>query len=255
VAPGISNLLAGQLHSSLVSLRSLKILVGGIPEMRVPPLDYTLTWCAEDLIEGYRRPARIRLDGKAVEVPALTGVETIEWDGVDSLEAFYTDGLRTLLRTLEDVPTMEEKTIRYAGHAEKMKFLFDMGYFDEECERTSPRSVSLCLLRRLSVNPVKDILLMRIRGIEEREGEREAVTYEVFDRADERHTAMERTTGYGCGMFAYLLFKQKIAGPGVIPPESVGMDEEVAAMGLNLLKEEGIEVIRRRERATGDMRG
>jgi saccharopine dehydrogenase-like NADP-dependent oxidoreductase len=235
-------------------LSSLKILVGGIPEKRVPPLDYTVTWSAEDLLDEYTRPARIRLEGEDLEVPALSGVETVKWDGVENLEAFYTDGLRTLLRTLSGVPTMEEKTIRYAGHAEKIRFLFDMGYFDEECGGTSsPRSVSLGLLRRLSEKSVDDILLMRVMGTGEREGRRQLVTYEVFDRAGEGHTAMERTTGYSCGIFAYLLFTRKIAGPGVVPPEAVGMDEEMTALALGMLREEGIEVVRKRRYMAGGL--
>ncbi len=245
VAPGLSSLIAGYLYSYFDQLNYLKVLVGGIPKENIPPLGYTITWSPEDLIAEYSRSARIKKDGKILEVPALSGIEEIHWEGMNNLEAFYTDGLRTLLKTFKDVENMEEKTIRYSGHAKKIKFLFDIGYFSDKCNGTSPRKVSLCLLKRLSKLPIKDIVLLRVIGRGRKDGKNEEVIYEVFDRADEKHSAMERTTGYTCAMFAYLLLKGEIDKFGVLPPETLGMDEMLFKESLSLLHEEGIELVRK----------
>jgi len=61
---------------------------------------------------------------KEIIKPALSDIEHIEVPGVGTLEAFNTDGLRTLLRTVQ-IPFMKEKTLRYPGHAQIMKVLRD----------------------------------------------------------------------------------------------------------------------------------
>ncbi len=63
--------------------------------------------------------------------PALSDPEFINFPVVGTLEAFNTDGLRTLARTL-DVPNMKEKTLRYPGHIEKMAVLRETGFFDSQ---------------------------------------------------------------------------------------------------------------------------
>ena len=46
--------------------------------------------------------------------------------GVGTLEAFNTDGLRSLTTSLK-VPFMKEKTLRYPGHIELMRVLRETG--------------------------------------------------------------------------------------------------------------------------------
>ena len=77
------------------------------------------------------RPARFRLQGETVVRPALSDPELVDFPGIGTLEAFNTDGLRTLLTTC-DVPELREKTLRYPGHVEKMRMLRDLGFFSEE---------------------------------------------------------------------------------------------------------------------------
>ena len=71
-------------------------------------------------------------------------------EGVGTLEAFNTDGLRTLLRTV-DVTNMKEKTLRYPGHAELMRAFRDSGFFDEDPREVAgaqvrPRDLTSALL-------------------------------------------------------------------------------------------------------------
>ena len=246
VAPGISNFIIGHLSSYFDKMDNLKIFVGGIPEKNIPPLGYTLTWSPIDLVEEYTRPARIKRDSKIIAVPALSGVEEIQWKGIDRLEAFYTDGLRTLLTTMKDIKDMEEKTIRYKGHAEKMKFLIEMGYFKDNCNGLSPLNVSLCLFKKISskLENLKDLLLLRIIVGGIKSGKKVEIVYELFDRGNNKHTAMERTTGFGCGMLSYLLITGRIKQKGVIPPEKIGKDDTIFKDGIELLSEEGIKITR-----------
>jgi saccharopine dehydrogenase-like NADP-dependent oxidoreductase len=102
-------------------VKAVHVMVGGLPEKPVPPLGYTITWSPESLIDEYTRKVVIVKKGRKVEIEALSGVEAITFPKVGELEAFYTDGLRTLLYTMENVEEMWEKTLRYLGHAEKIK--------------------------------------------------------------------------------------------------------------------------------------
>ena len=112
------------------SLERVRILVGGIPRVRVRPYEYKAGFSPADVLEEYTRPARIVEHGAVVVREALSEPELMEFDGVGTLEAFNTDGLRTLLRT-QDAPNMEERTLRYPGHAELMRALRAAGFFDE----------------------------------------------------------------------------------------------------------------------------
>jgi len=49
---------------------------------------------------------------------------------IGTLEAFNTDGLRSLLYTIK-IPCMKEKTLRYPGYAEKMRMLRETGFFSD----------------------------------------------------------------------------------------------------------------------------
>jgi saccharopine dehydrogenase-like NADP-dependent oxidoreductase len=72
-------------------------MVGGLAKNPLP-LGYDITGSPESPDE-YTRKAGIVRKGQTVEVEALNGVQEVEFPGVEKLEAFYTDGLRTLLHT------------------------------------------------------------------------------------------------------------------------------------------------------------
>ena len=108
LAPGISNVLVGNSVSSLDKIKSVHVMVGGLPEKPVPPLDYIVTWSPESLIDEYTRKAWIIRKGRTVAVEALSGVEEVDFPGIGKLEAFYTDGLRTLPHTVKHVEDMWE---------------------------------------------------------------------------------------------------------------------------------------------------
>ena len=255
VAPGLSNLLAGHAVAKLDRLENVHILVGGLPEKPVPPLDYTLTWSVSGLVDEYTRKAKIVQDGKVVEAEALGGLEIIEFPEVGKLEAFYTDGLSTLIHTAKNVKSMWEKTLRYPGHVEKINLLKALGFFDEkpvqlEDASISPRKLTIKLLEEKLRKPgSKDILLMKIEVNGTKRDSKTSYVYYLIDHYDEKHgiTAMARTTAYTASIIAQLLSQKVIEGKGVIPPEKVATTREIFSKILNELEKRQIRITKSKE--------
>ncbi|MEO0288614.1 MAG: saccharopine dehydrogenase C-terminal domain-containing protein [candidate division WOR-3 bacterium] len=241
VAPGLSNLFAGRIYKSFEKCENIKIYVGGMPEKNIPPLGYTITWSPEDLIAEYEREVKILKNRKIKIVEPLTGVENVKFKGFEQLEGFYTDGLRTLLKTLKDVKNLEEKTLRYKGHIEKIKLLKDLGYFKEELNGKKPKEVTIEVLKSIKYPQIKDVLLLRVIGEGKINKRKKVITYELVDRGDEKHSAMERTTGFSLGIFSYILLTNKIE-TGIVPPEVIGFDQNKFKKIISYLKELNIKV-------------
>lgn len=250
LAPGISNILIGHAKAELDKVNNVNIMVGGLPEKPEPPLGYVVTWSPESLIDEYMRKARIVKAGKVVEVEALSGLEEVAFPNVGVLEAFYTDGLRTLLYTMHDVADMCEKTLRYPGHAEKVKLLKSLGFFDEEPVKIgdveiSPKRLTARLLERKLVKPeIKDFVALKVEVAGTRNGKQTRYVYHMLDWFDDKLgvTAMARTTAYPAAIVAGLILDGDITEKGVVPPEKIGMDEEVFQKFLSGLKQRGITI-------------
>jgi lysine 6-dehydrogenase len=250
LAPGISNVLVGHSAASLDKVEAVHIMVGGLPEKPVPPLGYVITWSPESLIDEYTRKAVIVRKGHVVEVEALSGVEEIEFPNVGKLEAFYTDGLRTLPCTLKNVDDMWEKTLRYPGHAEKVKLLKTLGFFSEtnvnvEGANVQPRKLTARIFeQRLSNKRQKDIVALKVetRGVKNKK--KTTYTHSLLDFYDatRRVTAMARTTAYPASIVAQLILKKALKEKGVVPPERIGMDKKLFRIFSENLKSHGINI-------------
>ena len=250
LAPGISNILVGHAASKLDKVSTVHIMVGGLPEKPVQPLGYVITWSPENLIDEYTRKARIVRDGKIVEVEALSGLEEVEFPNVGMLEAFYTDGLRTLPYTIKNADNMWEKTFRYPGHAEKIGLLKALGFFDEEpisvnYASVSPRRLTVKLFERKLRRPeVRDIVAMKIEVSGIKNEKHVCYVYHLLDRYDENHgiTAMARTTAYPASIIAQLMLKKAVKQKGVVPLERLGTTEEFFSTFLNELQKRAIKI-------------
>ena len=97
VAPGLSNLIIGNIVANN-EIEEIQTMVGGLPKKKNPPWNYKVPYSPIDLIEGYTRPARIRVDGKTEIREALSKKQKFEVEGIGELEAFLTDGLRKIGR-------------------------------------------------------------------------------------------------------------------------------------------------------------
>jgi len=240
-APGLSNVLIGEAYRQFKGLDWLKIMVGGIPLHPEPPFNYAITWSPADLIEEYTRPTRIMRRNRVETIETLSGIETIHVPKIGKLECFYTDGLRTLLKTI-NAPDMEEKTIRYPGHARLFKTIIDCGFLSDtpvHCGRrlVAIRDVSMRYLSDMlkkSDNRDLSVLLIELRR------KRKQRIYTVIDRYDEtnRITSMARMTAYTGSVIAQ--YVKKCDGFGVIAPERLGMDAMLCNKIKSALKKRGI---------------
>lgn len=249
VAPGMSNLLSAYLAGKLDKAEKIAIYVGGLPKVRQWPFEYKAVFSPSDLVEEYTRPARFVVNGQQVVKPALTDLEIINFERVGSLEAFNSDGLRSLLTTL-DVPDMVEKTLRYPGHIHKVEVLRDAGFFSEKPlningQMVKPVDVTAKLLfPKLDLeNGEQDITVMRVEAIGEKAGRKTRLRYDLFDSYDiktEVHS-MGRTTGYAATMAVQILAEGRFREPGVIAPEMLANDENLVQFILKGLAEKGVE--------------
>jgi saccharopine dehydrogenase-like NADP-dependent oxidoreductase len=250
IAPGLSNLLVGYGASRLDSIHEAKIMVGGIPEKQVPPLVYTVTWSAEGLIDEYIRDVSIVKEGELIQVPALSGLESIEFPGVGTLEAFYTDGLRSLVESFPEAENLYEKTLRYPGHVEKVKLLRELGFFSEEPvmvrnSEVKPKLVSARVLERsLTMPDVGDLLAMCVEVSGMKDEERLGFSYRVLEYYDHEKdvSAMARTTAYTASIVAGLLVRGYIQDRGVVPMEKLGANHNLVDNIVSELGKRGVEV-------------
>jgi saccharopine dehydrogenase-like NADP-dependent oxidoreductase len=254
LAPGISNVLVGHAASNLDEVEAVHIMVGGLPETPIPPLGYVITWSPESLVDEYTRKAGIVRRGKKTEVEALSGIEEIEFPNVGRLEAFYTDGLRSLVHTVK-AEEMWEKTLRYPGHAEKIKVLEALGFLDDrqvdvENTHVSPRKLTVKLLaQKLSKPEVKDIVALKVQVSGVKNGKKSSYVYHLLDFFDRKRgiTAMARTTAYPASIISQLILKKAMRERGVVPPERMGTHKELFKTFMNELGRRGIKVTEERK--------
>ena len=248
VAPGMSNLLAGHVDQILDRTDTILIYVGGLPEVREWPFEYKAVFSPIDVIEEYTRPARYVENGHLVVREALSDPELLSFPGIGTLEAFNSDGLRTLADTI-DAPNMKEKTLRYEGHIEKMAVFRATGLFSkDEIEINGVKIRPIDFTARLLFPKWKlkpgevDLTVLQLIVEGEKDGEGVRYVYDLLDRYDpvtDTHS-MARTTGYtataALRMLAAGLYDQK----GISPPEFVGRDEACVDFMLKGLEERGV---------------
>lgn len=248
VAPGCSNLILGHMESVLDETHRFACYVGGLPVERRWPYEYRAPFSPIDVIEEYTRPARFRRNGQDVTLPALTERELIEVPGIGTLEAFHTDGLRTLLATSR-TPTMIEKTMRYPGHAELMAVLRETGFFRTDFVKVGgtavrPLEVSAKLLfAAWEFTPgEEDLTAMRVEVEGVRQGRRVLHTFTMLDHYDRatHTTSMARTTGYTCTSAVRLVAAGLYKRPGISPPEYIGREPRCYEFVMTGLRERGV---------------
>ena len=248
VAPGMSNILVGHVHHLLDKTQSALIYVGGLPEIRVWPYEYKAVFSPVDVIEEYIRPARYVENGKMVVRPALSDAEYLNLPNISSLVAFNTDGLRSMARTL-DIPNMNEKTLRYPGHIEKIAVLRETGFFSQEPVeingvRIRPLDFTAKLLFPLwKLQPGEtDITVMQVAVEGEKDGAKVRYVYDLFDRFDGPSGvhSIARTTGYTATSALRMVSRGLYKRQGIIAPEFIGEQPECVDFMLKELADRGV---------------
>ena len=249
VAPGFANIVLGY-HNKRMKISNYKCLVGGLPYKRDWPFEYKAFFSPIDVIEEYTRTARIVVDGKIVEKPALSDPEIINFKEVGDLEAFNTDGLRSLLKTMK-IPNMIEKTMRYPGHIDLMKIFREVGLFNEKEIEVNGKKIKPVDLTAKLLFPFwspdkgeKDFTVLDILIEGNENGKKTSHHYYVFDEYDPRedNSSMSRTTGFTCCAAARYFLEHNYQRKGICPPEYLGEEETCFKFILAYLRDSGIRI-------------
>jgi len=251
VAPGMMHILTGYVHHLLDETETALTYVGGLPEIREYPYEYKAVFSPIDVIEEYTRAARYIENFKLVTKEALSEAELLNFPGIGTLEAFNSDGMRSLGSTIK-AANIKEKTLRYPGHIALMKVLRETGFFSQEKidvngVKIAPMDVTAKLLFPIwkLQKGERDITIMKVIVEGKKDGKKLRYTYDLLDRYDEKTQthSMARTTGYtatvALRMIAHGLYPQK----GLSVPEYIGKYPDCVEYMLKELAERGVNYI------------
>jgi len=255
VSPGITNICVGRAVQLLDEAEKAIIYVGGNPVHPRPPLSYRIVYAVDSLLGLYERKVPVFKKGKITEVPALSGVESVEFPpSFEEMECFYTDGLNSLVFTMKGKIKNElaEKTIRHKGHADRIKTLKECGLFSNRSirlrnQKVIPREVLGAVLdSRMKLGKEKDVTLMRVVVSGRKRGKFTTHIFEMIDTYDSKrhYTSMAKTTSFPASIAAQMIASGKIKRTGSLFPEEV-FHAELFEPFMKGLKNRGVVVTHR----------
>ncbi|WP_144510241.1 saccharopine dehydrogenase family protein [Bacillus sp. FJAT-22090] len=250
VAPGMINILAGYGASKLDEVTGIHLYVGGIPEKPEGIFGYNIVFSLEGVFDHYTDPSHVIRNGKLHEVESLSEIEPIFFKNYGELEAFHTaGGTSTLSKSFPNVDTLEYKTIRYKGHADKFKLLVDLGLTNKNTVVNVNGNVIKArdvlkevLTPQLLLGDKEDAVLLRVIVTGTEDGENATYSYEVATKKDRLSgtTAMARATANTISAVAQMIGNNVITKRGVYPPELIVPGElyikEMAARGVDIVE-------------------
>jgi len=200
IAPGLSNMLLAEAYRKLGPLEKAEVRVGGNPTGPTQGWNYMAPFSPKDVIAEYTRPARVIRDSEEVALPALSERHMIDVPEHGQMEAFLTDGLRSVLSSIPAVE-MSEYTIRWPGHIQMFIDERDAGTLDEDE-----------LLRHWWYDhKTPEFTWMEVRA-EGRDGTE--MVWRVADYGGDDGSSMARTTG----MVTACCVEEWLADPDMLPP-------------------------------------
>jgi saccharopine dehydrogenase-like NADP-dependent oxidoreductase len=191
------------------------------------------------------------MGGEPCTLEPLSGVENGEFAETGPLTAFHTDGIRTLLASLPEVPTLVEKTLRHPQHYEFVVRLREAGFFAPDILP----ALTTVARRAWRFEPGEaDLTVMRLlfEGLSP-EGAPVRLAMDLIDHYDAANglLSMARTTGFTATAAARLLLEGRFRRPGVHPPEVLGLDEDLYQALTGMLDERGVRFTESVERLAG----
>ncbi len=230
LAPGMANVLAAAGIARLDRANAVRIRVGGLPLHPRPPLEYMMVFSMHGLLNEYLGRAVALRNGRRTEIETLTEVEELTFPKpVGRCEAFVTlGGTSTMPWTYEGrLATLDYKTVRYPGHAAKIRLLRDLGLLDTDPVpvdgvSVAPRSVFAAVVEpRLTFPNEPDLVVMRVVVEGTRDGKRKEIVFEMLDRMDAKRgvSAMMRTTAYPTTAAALMIARGEVPFRGVAAME------------------------------------
>ena len=216
LAPGAINICAASMMEEFDDVKEVLMRVGALPRFTTNEMSYYLSWSTNGLINEYCNEADAIYEGKPIKVMPLEGAEKLVIEG-ESFEAFNTSGgCATMCETYADkVENLTYKTIRYPGHLNHMKFLFNDLHlkknkdileklFDKEVPRTK-----------------NDLIIFFVKVIGLIDGVLQEKTYLRKIYGDERFSAIQLTTASGACSALKMFLDGKISSKGFIKQESL----------------------------------
>ena len=228
IAPGLSNMLLSEAYGRMGRLSTAEIRVGGNPAEKKGGWNYMAPFSPMDVVAEYTRPARVVRKGKVVTLPPLTERHSIEVEGRGIMEAFLTDGLRSVMSSIP-AEEMSEYTVRWPGHIERfirereansldIETLIDEWCFDSETPEFTWMEVSATDHLGNSMNWI------------------------VNDSGGEDGSSMARTTGLvTVGCIQAWIEDPDMLEPGIHAPEI--LPRNVVSSIIEMMRENGVEII------------
>ena len=232
IAPGLSNMLLAVADRKIGPLEKAEVWVGGNPTGPYGEWKYMAPFSPIDVIAEYTRPARVIREGEEVILPALTQRHMIDTGEHGEMEAFLTDGLRSVLKSIPAFE-MSEFTVRWPGHIQKFIDERETGELNEE----------ELIWEWNYDHKIPEFTWMKVRT-QSRSGE--VMEWEVEDHGGDDGHSMARATGMvtACCVEAWLKNPDMLP-VGVHAPEALGnhtISQIVHAMKLNNVRIDGPEI-------------
>lgn len=229
MGPGMNISLLTYAMSLVDKAKEVYTWEGGLSQDPQPPWNFALTFHIDGLSNEYTGPAYILRHGEITEIPCLGGLEELDFPpSLGRLEAAVTSGgLSTAPWTFQGkLDRLENKTLRYPGHWAQMRAFAQLGLLELEPVKVGdaqvvPRDVFHALLEpKISPPEVRDVGVMRIKCIGEKDGRDVEAVVELIDYYDQEtgFTAMQRLTGWHASIMAILAAEGQIQR-GVVPVE------------------------------------
>ena len=205
------------------SLSSARIWVGGNPQQPDDEWSYMAPFSPSDVIEEYTRPARIRRGGQVITEAALSERHAVTVPGYGQMEAFLTDGVRSLLDTI-DSEELVEYTVRWPGHIQRY---LDGNDSEEE------------LIEAWKFDALRPEFTWLAVEASATDGTRR---WDVIDEGKSEWSSMARTTGLVTVEVAEMLAEGLIPESGVMPPERLGEEPELINRLLEAMIDAGVQI-------------
>lgn len=224
LAPGFISIAAHDLGQRFESLESVKMRVGALPMYPHNRLKYNLTWSTDGLINEYGNPCEAIMDGEAVLVPPLEGLEGFSLDGME-YEAFNTSGgLGTLADTWSGkITNLDYKSVRYPGHREIIALLMN------DLKLNSDRATLRRVLENALPHTAQDVVIIFVTACGTLNGRYTQRSYakKIYSKiiGGEEWGAIQITTAAGACAVLDMHAHGKLPQSGFVRQEEVDLQE------------------------------
>ena len=227
IAPGLSNMLLSEASRLTGELEFGEVRVGGNPSVKDGSWDYMAPFSPIDVIAEYTRPARVVRDYNSEILPALSERHIIDVAGKGDMEAFLTDGLRSVLYSIP-AKELSEYTVRWPGHIQR--------FIDQR--KADSLDIDKLLEEWKFDDEIPNFTWMQVKT---KSMEGACMEWIVLDEGDEEWHSMARCTGLVtvCAVSEWLDDPEMLPA-GVHAPES--LSSEVISRVLDRMIEEGVSI-------------